>query len=206
PTANPSGSGRSPLDAEKTSQPSPRKAISLTNTTPIAKRRLWRRTTTVKPAAYRKSERPIAPPPTTTPHRCCLPQTAATPATAPTSAQCRSCNRATLGSIVELLEPPQGLDEAHERTHHCGDSENDRSPRGGREVLVEVPPEHGAGTDGARELEGDGHAAGIARRAGRPSQLSDLQGPCERLRRGNRRRPRCAPGTAARTRTAREAG
>src|SRR5262249_21708870 len=51
PTTNPSGSGRSSSDAENTSQPSPRKAASLTNRIPIAKRLLWRRTTTVKPAA-----------------------------------------------------------------------------------------------------------------------------------------------------------
>src|SRR5262245_448891 len=99
-------------------------------------------------------------------------QIAARTVVTPTSTQWRTWIRSTVGAIVELLEPPQHLDEAYERAHGGQHGGDDRGPGPPAEPVVEVPADEGAGGDRAGELERDCHAAAVAHRGGRPAHVS----------------------------------
>src|SRR5262245_49136204 len=148
----------------------------------------------------------MAPPPISTPHSMERSQIAARTVVSPTSIQWRTWIRSTLGAIVELLEAPQRLDEAHERAHGGQHGGHDRGPGGPAETVVEVPPDEGAGGDRAGELERHGHPAAVAHRGGRPAHVSPATGPAAPRRPAGRCPPRCAPARGTWPRTATAAG
>src|SRR5262249_16476177 len=174
----------------KTSQPSPRKAVSLTKSIPNAKRREERFTRTPKRPAYRNVDRPMAEPPTTIPHpRSRAGSAAASPSTR-TSTQRRIWIRPMLGGIADLLEAPQHLDQAHECAGGRDHGQDDRSPGGPPEMAIEEPAEERPGGDRTRELECHRHATGVPHRGGRVRHVNDPSGPGVPLRPADRSRAR----------------